>query len=52
LIFSPLPVRSKNDAFECDLFYVANPDATARDVAKMQRLNKAVGEMLDAARSR
>jgi hypothetical protein len=27
-------------AFECDLFYVANPDATARDVAKMQRLSK------------
>ena len=36
-------------AFECDLFYVSNPDATARDVAKMQRLSKAVGEMLDAA---
>jgi hypothetical protein len=36
-------------AFECDLFYVANPDTTARDVAKMQRLSKAVGEMLDAA---
>ena len=36
-------------AFECDLFYVANPDATARDVTKMQRLSKAVGEMLDAA---
>jgi len=36
-------------AFECDLFYCANPDVTARDVAKMQRLSKAVGEMLDAA---
>jgi hypothetical protein len=36
-------------AFECDLFYCANPDATVRDVAKMQRLSKAVGEMLDAA---
>ena len=35
--------------FECDLFYVANPDVTARDVAKMQRLSKAVGEMMDAA---
>jgi len=36
-------------AFECDLFYCANPNATARDVAKMQRLSKAVAEMLDAA---
>ena len=36
-------------AFECDFFYVANPDVTARDVAKMQRLSKAFGEMLDAA---
>src|SRR5215469_6845749 len=36
-------------AFECDLFYCANPGVTARDVAKMQRLSKAVGEMLDAA---
>jgi hypothetical protein len=36
-------------AFECDVFYVANPDVTVRDVAKMQRLSKAVGEMLDAA---
>src|SRR5215469_1621849 len=33
-------------AFECDLFFVSNPDVTARDVAKMQqRLSKAVGEM-------
>jgi hypothetical protein len=36
-------------AFECDVFYVANPDVTARDLAKMQRLSKAFGEMLDAA---
>jgi len=38
-----------SSAFECDFFYVSNPDVTARDVAKMQRLSKAVGEMLDAA---
>ena len=38
-----------NTHFECDLFYIANPDVTARDVAKMQRLSKAVGEMMDAA---
>jgi hypothetical protein len=38
-----------SSAFECDVFYVANPDVTARDVAKMQRLSKAVAEMLDAA---
>ena len=35
--------------FECDVFFVANPDVTARDVAKTQRLSKAFGEMLDAA---
>ena len=35
--------------FEADFFYVANPDVTVKDVAKMQRLSKAVGEMLDAA---
>jgi hypothetical protein len=38
-----------NTHFECDVFYVANPDVTARDVAKTQRLSKAVGELLDAA---
>jgi hypothetical protein len=36
-------------AFESDLFYVANPDVTVRDVTKMQRLSSAVEEMLDAA---
>lgn len=36
-------------AFEADLFYVRNPDVTVRDVAKMQRLSKAVNELLDAA---
>ena len=34
---------------ECDVFFVANPDVTARDVAKTQRVSKAVGELLDAA---
>jgi len=38
-----------NTHFECDVFYVGNPDVTARDVAKMQRLSKAVGELMDAA---
>ena len=36
-------------AFECDLFFVRNPDVTVRDVAKMQRLSGAVSELLDAA---
>lgn len=36
-------------AFECDLFYVSNPGVAVRDVTKMQRLSKAVGERLDAA---
>ena len=36
-------------AFECDLFFVSNPDVTARDMAKMQRLSGAVSELLDAA---
>jgi hypothetical protein len=35
--------------FEADFFYVANPDVTVKDVAKMQRLSKAVSELLDAA---
>ena len=35
--------------FEADFFYVANPDVTVKDVAKMQRLSNAVGELLDAA---
>ena len=38
-----------NTHFECDVFYIANPDVTARDVAKMQRLKGAVSELLDAA---
>ena len=38
-----------NTHFECDLFYTANPDVTARDVAKMKRLKGAVSELLDAA---
>ena len=38
-----------NTHFECDVFYTANPDVTARDVAKMKRLSGAVSELLDAA---
>src|SRR6516162_7468291 len=38
-----------NTHFECDVFYVANPDVTARDVAKMKRLSGAVSELMDAA---
>jgi len=36
-------------AFEADFFFVSNPDVTARDVTKMQRLSTAVSEFLDAA---
>jgi hypothetical protein len=36
-------------AFECEVFYVSNPDVTVRDVAKMQRLSGALSELLDAA---
>jgi len=36
-------------AFESGVFFVSNPDVTVRDVAKMQRLSGAVGELLDAA---
>ena len=36
-------------AFEADFFFVSNPDLTARDVAKMQRVSTAVNELLDAA---
>jgi hypothetical protein len=32
-----------------DIFYVAHPDVSVRDVAKMKRLSKAAGELLDAA---
>ena len=35
--------------FECDVFYIANPDVTTRDVAKMKRVTGAVSELLDAA---
>jgi len=38
-----------NILFECDVFFISNPDVTARDVAKTQRVSKAVGELLDAA---
>ena len=36
-------------AFECDVFFVRNPEVTVRDVAKMKRLSGAVSELLDAA---
>jgi hypothetical protein len=36
-------------AVQAELFFVANPNVTVRDVAKMQRLSSAVTEMLDAA---
>ena len=36
-------------AVEAELFFVANPDVTVRDVAKMHRLSTAVNELLDAA---
>jgi hypothetical protein len=36
-------------AFECDVFFVSNPDVTVRDVAKMGRISKSVAELLDAA---
>ena len=34
---------------ECDVFFISNPDVTARDVAKMKRVAGAVSELLDAA---
>ena len=39
----------RDTAFECDVFFVSNPDVTVRDVAKMQRVSTAVSELLDAA---
>jgi hypothetical protein len=36
-------------AFGAEVFFVANPDVTVRDVAKMQRISDAVNELLDAA---
>ena len=36
-------------ALESEVFFFRNPDVTVRDVAKMQRVSKAVGELLDAA---
>jgi hypothetical protein len=35
-------------SFSADLSFVANPDVSVRDVAKMQRLSSAFSEMLDA----
>jgi hypothetical protein len=39
----------KRNAYETDLFYVAHPDATTRDITKMKRVSGAVNELLDAA---
>src|ERR1700690_1984255 len=36
-------------AFGAEVFFVANPDVTVRDVAKMQRISDAVNELFDAA---
>jgi hypothetical protein len=36
-------------AIEAEVFFNRNPDVTVRDVAKMQRVSKAVSELLDAA---
>jgi hypothetical protein len=36
-------------AVEAALFFVANPDVTVRDVAKMRRRSDALDELLDAA---
>ena len=36
-------------SFQADLFFVANPEVSVRDVAKLQRLGNAVSAMLDAA---
>src|SRR6202140_4363367 len=41
--------RLLSSAVETELFFVANPDVTVRDVAKMHRLSTAVNELLDAA---
>jgi hypothetical protein len=39
----------KKNAYEADLFYVAHPDASARDVTRMKKVSNAVSELLDAA---
>jgi hypothetical protein len=36
-------------SFQADLFFVANPEVSVRDVAKLERLGNAVSAMLDAA---
>ena len=36
-------------AIEAEVFFVRNPDVTVRDVAKMERVSKAVNALLDAA---
>ena len=32
-----------------EFFYIGTPEASVRDIQKMQKLSKAVSEMLDAA---
>lgn len=34
---------------EADFFYASNPDVSVRDVEKMARISRAVGELFDAA---
>jgi len=45
--------RSARRLLDCattaDLFYVAHPDVTVREIARMKRLSRAVGDVLDAA---
>lgn len=36
-------------ALTSDLFYVAHPDVSVRDVTKMKRLSKALSDLLDAS---
>jgi hypothetical protein len=38
-----------NNVVTADLFYVAHPDVTVHDIARMKRVTHAVTEMLDAA---
>jgi hypothetical protein len=38
-----------NGAVTSELFYVAHPDVTVRDITKMKKLSMAVSDLLDAA---
>jgi hypothetical protein len=35
--------------FEADVFFAGNPNSTVRDITKMEKVSKAVSELLDAA---